>query len=378
MHYSNVFGSISEPGLQMKHFTWAAVMHERSVVLLSLSPTAVMGSVAQASRRRRCGPALMAFNELQPGDPFVKIPHALNLPGANRDAGGALGCRCPAGPTLGSHHALPSPLSPVALGRNERLRRDRPKWKSDYPMTDGQLLSKRDEFWDTAPAFDGRTEIWDALRAAAHAFESGDHELAQAILDGAGVTLPHGTAKLHHTSAAAQHIVSESLFKCCRLDTWANPKSCCGRCCDMLDTSVLSDCYDELGTRYQLPLYCLSQPVNMIEERAECDPDDPDDLTDPEPSEAPAEAGEDCPLRLRLSTGCDLRLDVRSTDSVCHMKRRLQAQEGVAAISQRWFFSGRPLADRSTLQELCIPSDYMVQVIVSQPPAPPDPAPGHS
>uniref|UniRef100_A0A4W4E0B8 Ubiquitin-like domain-containing protein n=1 Tax=Electrophorus electricus TaxID=8005 RepID=A0A4W4E0B8_ELEEL len=221
----------------------------------------------------------------------------------------------------------------MALGRNERLRRDRPKWKSDYPMTDGQLLSKRDEFWDTAPAFDGRTEIWDALRAAAHAFESGDHELAQAILDGAGVTLPHG---------------------------------------------VLSDCYDELGTRYQLPLYCLSQPVNMIEERAECDPDDPDDLTDPEPSEAPAEAGEDCPLRLRLSTGCDLRLDVRSTDSVCHMKRRLQAQEGVAAISQRWFFSGRPLADRSTLQELCIPSDYMVQVIVSQPPAPPDPAPGHS
>lgn len=59
-------------------------------------------------------------------------------------------------------------------------------------MTDGQLRSKRDEFWDTAPAFEGRKEIWDALKAAAHAFESNDHELAQAIIDGANITLPHG------------------------------------------------------------------------------------------------------------------------------------------------------------------------------------------
>lgn len=59
-------------------------------------------------------------------------------------------------------------------------------------MTEGQLRSKRDEFWDTAPAFEGRKEIWDALRAAANAFESNDHLLAQAILDGASITLPHG------------------------------------------------------------------------------------------------------------------------------------------------------------------------------------------
>lgn len=80
----------------------------------------------------------------------------------------------------------------VALGRNQPLKREKPKWKSDYPMTDGQLRSKRDEFWDTAPAFEGRKEIWDALKAAAQAFESNDHELAQAIIDGASITLPHG------------------------------------------------------------------------------------------------------------------------------------------------------------------------------------------
>lgn len=94
----------------------------------------------------------------------------------------------------------------VALGRNQPLKREKPKWKSDYPMTDGQLRSKRDEFWDTAPAFEGRKEIWDALKAAAQAFESNDHELAQAIIDGASITLPHGkwsityNCKLHFTS----------------------------------------------------------------------------------------------------------------------------------------------------------------------------------
>lgn len=59
-------------------------------------------------------------------------------------------------------------------------------------MTEGQLRSKRDEFWDTAPAFEGRKEIWDALKAAAVALECNDHELAQAIVDGASITLPLG------------------------------------------------------------------------------------------------------------------------------------------------------------------------------------------
>lgn len=73
------------------------------------------------------------------------------------------------------------------------MKRERPKWKSDVPLTDGQLRSKRDEFWDTAPAFEGRREIWDALRAAAIAAESNDYELAQAIVDGASISLPSGT-----------------------------------------------------------------------------------------------------------------------------------------------------------------------------------------
>uniref|UniRef100_A0A3P8TCJ5 Ubiquitin domain containing 2 n=1 Tax=Amphiprion percula TaxID=161767 RepID=A0A3P8TCJ5_AMPPE len=230
------------------------------------------------------------------------------------------------GGCVGSHHDSSGSLNEnsdgtgVALGRNQPLKRERPKWKSDYPMTEGQLRSKRDEFWDTAPAFEGRKEIWDALRAAASAFESNDHLLAQAILDGASITLPHG---------------------------------------------ALTECYDELGNRYQLPVYCLSPPVNMIEERS-------DDASDPG-------SGGDCQLRLRLSTGRDLRLTVRSTDTVGMMKRRLQSQEGVPATTQRWFFSGRPLTDRLRLDQLNISRDYVVQVILSQRP-PPEPVttPGHT
>ncbi|ELW66322.1 Ubiquitin domain-containing protein 2 [Tupaia chinensis] len=78
----------------------------------------------------------------------------------------------------------------VALGCNQPLKKEKSKWKSNYPMIDGQLRSKRDEFWDTTPAFEGCKEIWDALKAAADAFESNDHELAQAIIDDASITLP--------------------------------------------------------------------------------------------------------------------------------------------------------------------------------------------
>uniref|UniRef100_A0A915J3A2 DC-UbP/UBTD2 N-terminal domain-containing protein n=1 Tax=Romanomermis culicivorax TaxID=13658 RepID=A0A915J3A2_ROMCU len=80
----------------------------------------------------------------------------------------------------------------LTVVKNKPLVFERIKWKSDVTMTYGQLRSKRDEFWDTAPAFDGRKEIWDALRAALNHAEQGDLVLAQAILDGANISMPDG------------------------------------------------------------------------------------------------------------------------------------------------------------------------------------------
>ncbi|XP_030627211.1 ubiquitin domain-containing protein 1a isoform X1 [Chanos chanos] len=199
-------------------------------------------------------------------------------------------------------------------GRNEPLKKDRPKWKSDYPMTEGQLRSKRDEFWDTAPAFDGRKEIWDALKAAAVAIECNDHELAQAIVDGASITLPHGS---------------------------------------------LMECYDELGNRYQLPAYCLAPPVNLISERNESEA-----LDNMEPQE---KKEKEFQLKVRLSTGKDLRLNASMADSICQLKKQLQVQEDIDASNQRWFFSGKLLTDKTRLQDTKIQKDFVIQVIVNQP-----------
>ncbi|KAM5141511.1 ubiquitin domain-containing protein 1 [Mantella aurantiaca] len=198
-------------------------------------------------------------------------------------------------------------------GRNEPLKKERPRWKSDYPMTDGQLRSKRDEFWDTAPAFEGRKEIWDALKAAAYAVEANDHELAQAIVDGASITLPHGS---------------------------------------------LTECYDELGTRYQLPVYCLAPPVNLIMERSE---DDGTDAPDPTPNNR-----REFQLKVRLSTGKDVKLSASMSDTIGQMKKQLHSVEGIEPCWQRWFFSGKLLTDRMKLQETKIQKDFVIQVIVNQ------------
>ncbi|XP_073689986.1 ubiquitin domain-containing protein 1a isoform X1 [Garra rufa] len=198
-------------------------------------------------------------------------------------------------------------------GRNEPLKKDKPKWKSEYPMTEGQLRSKRDEFWDTAPAFDGRKEIWDALKAAAVAIECNDHELAQAIVDGASITLPHGS---------------------------------------------LMESYDELGNRYQLPAYCLAPPVNLV---SECNDHNVSDQSEQQEKE------KEFQLKVRLSTGKDLRLSATMADSIRQLKKQLQIQEDIDAANQRWFFSGKLLTDKTRLLDTKMQKDFVIQVNVSQP-----------
>ena len=105
-------------------------------------------------------------------------------------------------------------------GRNKRLKKDKYKYfKCDKNISEAQLKAKREEFWDTAPHFDGKGEIWAALHGAVDAYEGKNFVLAQAIIDSANIILPNG---------------------------------------------LLNDCYDELGNRYQLPIYVLARPVNLI------------------------------------------------------------------------------------------------------------------
>ena len=91
----------------------------------------------------------------------------------------------------------------VTLGQAQPLVQEPVVWTADVPLTTGQLRGRRDTFWDTAPMYDGRREIWDALRAAVEAAEQEDYDLAQAILSGANITLPTGTHTPHNHSTSS-------------------------------------------------------------------------------------------------------------------------------------------------------------------------------
>ncbi|WOL09147.1 ubiquitin domain-containing protein 1 [Canna indica] len=99
---------------------------------------------------------------------------------------------------------------------NRKLQKPKP-WKHAEPLTETQLRKMRDEFWDTAPYYGGQKEIWDALRAAAE----GDITFAQAIVDSAGI---------------------------------------------IVTSDDMSTCYDERGTKYELPMFVLSEPINLIQD----------------------------------------------------------------------------------------------------------------
>lgn len=120
------------------------------------------------------------------------------------------------------------------------------------------------------------------------------------------------------------------------------------------------ECYDELGNRYQLPAYCLAPPVNLISERSDNDVSDQAELQEKKEKE-------EFQLKVRLSTGKDLRLSASMADSICQLKKQLQVQEDIDAANQRWFFSGKLLTDKTRLQDTKIQKDFVIQVIVKPP-----------
>ena len=125
---------------------------------------------------------------------------------------------------------------------------------------------------------------------------------------------------------------------------------------------VLQDAYDELGNRYVIPVYCISDPTNLITD-SDISGDANMDLDD----EKSVPTGEEIAVKLRLSTGKDIKMSVRTSDTMLKIKRKLQAQEGTEPASQRWFYAGRMLTDKMTVEEAKFQTGYVVQVILPQP-----------
>jgi len=229
--------------------------------------------------------------------------------------GGCLGIPERRGSGAGSGYS-DSSLSPTT--KNKPLKHEKIKWKSDIPLTEYQLKRKREEYWDTAPAFEGKAEIWAALKGATEAMENDYYDLAQAMLDGAGISLPSGT---------------------------------------------LVECYDELGTRYSIPVYCLSWPINLINE---ADRDSPAEYSEPV-----IEDPQELKVKMRLSmtdaeSAGDVRMTFSSADTVATAKKQLADQEQLPKDSrQRWYYGGKHLGDRTRLGDINVPANHVIQCIIN-------------
>jgi len=126
---------------------------------------------------------------------------------------------------------------------------------------------------------------------------------------------------------------------------------------------TLMDCYDELGNRYQLPVYVLSAPINLLREGSEADMTSRlNDVSTALPTGPSVEV----PIKLLLSTGKHVRLTVHSTDTIAAVKRQLQATAGVDARRLRIFFAGKQLLDRQRISDAKIHRGYTLQVVVAE------------
>lgn len=198
-------------------------------------------------------------------------------------------------------------------------------YKPQEQWTRAELQLKRDQFWDTAPKYDGRIEIWQALK---YACESEDDSMAQAIIDGAGIVLP---------------------------------------------TGVLSDgAYDELGNRYQIPEYCFTDPVNLIQDGdgSSKSGKDQNETEKHQNERVNNDVKQSVTIMLRLSLGKDVRMEVNLHDNIANVKYQLVTrQPDLSSFSKlQFFYMGKLLDDKVIVKQIMpenLFSSSIVQVFCS-------------
>ncbi|GJT50191.1 ubiquitin domain-containing 1-like protein, partial [Tanacetum coccineum] len=169
--------------------------------------------------------------------------------------------------------------------RTTRIRKPA-AWSHTEAITLVQLNALREEFWDTAPHYGGKQEIWDALRAAAES----EIQLAQAIVSSAGIIVQNPDMTLCYDERGAMYelplyvltvtrVQLNALHEVMRssgmlLHIMAAKKGALKAAAEseiQLAQAIVSSagiivqnpdltlCYDEKGAIYELPLYVLSE-----------------------------------------------------------------------------------------------------------------------
>ncbi|KAI3383152.1 hypothetical protein SNEBB_005894 [Seison nebaliae] len=235
---------------------------------------------------------------------------------------------------------------PVLKIKNKKLKKRPLRWIASTENLQCYWEKKQTEFWETAPVFDGREEIWLALQSAVGCIKNNDYTLAQAIIDGAGITTPNGN---------------------------------------------LQECYDEFGAKYSIPQYVYSLPDNLkLTEQ-----DDNSDqniqntnrtINENEPTSTnnikltfndPVIKKEKIkrkdsitneenifPIKLRLSTGKEVHMKVNGNMSVSQLKSQLSTRLDEDIGNGRFCYSGRLLKDHWTLDKSQLSKGDCISVIL--------------
>jgi len=224
--------------------------------------------------------------------------------------------------------------SEAAIGDGKPLSRER--WTTSPPFGRAEIDNKRREFWDTAPAYEGSREIWDALKAACEAEDTG---MAQAILAASEIKLPNGS---------------------------------------------LTNCFDINGSKYNIPQFCISYPDNMVADTVTAAAQVPAPVVAaPAPASAappamsptpqarstptspvsPAE-GEGMKIKCRLSIGQDETFIFGMRDTAMMVKERVFESKRIEMYRMRVYFVGKVVPDRLPLVSLGLGKNDVIQVMV--------------
>lgn len=151
-------------------------------------------------------------------------------------------------------------------------------------------------------------------------------------------------------------------------------------CCT--HTGRLTEAYDELGSRYIIPNYCISKPTNMAVPGQHSDEEDnePDSSTQLLHGHSPTTSTthrrkphsqqqsklNTTNVKIRLSsTGKDVKIPLTGTERVRDLKRQLQSEHGVDPKRVTMLYSGRVLGNNVVVKDLAIPKGYVVQAVIS-------------
>ncbi|KAG0367043.1 Ubiquitin domain-containing protein 2 [Mortierella sp. AD032] len=142
------------------------------------------------------------------------------------------------------------------------------KWNAPAPPpTRIQLEREREEFWDTAPVYDGRPQVWQALRAACACGddpEEEDPDQIQVILDAARITVPSEVAPELTAAATGNTAALEEAGGAGGGSDWSSRWRRTRH--QRLDPMAQLACYDHLGNLYVIPIKMLANPGNLVED----------------------------------------------------------------------------------------------------------------